>query len=322
MAEDTGTAATEFDMDAAVDTIGAGLGLSEDDDTGGGDDTAPASSGDDTVDAAAATDVAQPAAEPVARKAPSSWAQDKHAIFDTLPPAAQEQILLRESQMQSGVEKSRLGLQIQDVVKPFEGMLRENNVDAPKAIQYLLSAHQRLSYGSMEARRSAYEQLGRDLGLSAADPNAPQVDPTVKALQDQVQQIQSGITQRQQAELNAAKERTAMEVNEFASNPEHAYFDEVAEDILPFLNAGLPLKEAYEKAVWANPVTRAKEQYRISTETEKKLRENARLDALKGRKAASTNVRTRDTNKAPTEPLGTMEDTMKETLNEIRSRTH
>ena len=174
----------------------------------------------------------------------------------------------------------------------------------------------------MDSRKAAYEQLGRELGLSAIDPNAQQLDPTVKALQDKVDRLESGMTQREQQELTTAKAKVADEVNTFASDKANQYFDEVADDILPFLNAGLSLKEAYDKAVWANPVTRAKEQARIAQTTEKKLRENARLDALKGRKASSTNVNTRDTNRSPTESLGTMEDTMKNTLAEIRARAH
>jgi hypothetical protein len=47
-----------------------------------------------------------------------------------------------------------------------------------------------------------------------------------------------------------------------------------------------------------------------------------RLDALKAKTAKGTNVRTRETTRAPTEPLGTMEDTMKETLAAINARTH
>lgn len=330
MALEDGTAeAPAFDMDAAVDTIGAGLGFGEDDagddtlDAGGGDDTVDSGAGDDTLQSGAADDTAA-AATP--RAPPKSWAKEKHDIWAKMPVEAQEYYEQREKQMLDGLEQykgdSGFGKQIREAVSPFENMLKSQNVDAPKAVSYLLAAHQRLSFGTMESRRSAYEELGRNLGLAAADPNAAQIDPTVKALQDKVASIEGTLTASQQATLNAAKTKTAHEVETFAADTAHQYFDEVADDILPFLNAGLPLKEAYDKAIWANPVTRAKEQARIQTETEKKLRENARLDALKGRKAASTNVRTRDTNRAPTEPLGSMEDTMKDTLREIKARVH
>ena len=34
----------------------------------------------------------------------------------------------------------------------------------------------------------------------------------------------------------------------------HPYFDEVADDIIALLKTGASLQEAYDKAVWANPV--------------------------------------------------------------------
>ena len=86
------------------------------------------------------------------------------------------------------------------------------------------------------------------------------------------------------------------------------------------VKAGLPLQEAYEKAVWANPVTRAKELAKQQTADLAKARENARLAALPKKHAASVNVKSRDAGRTPTEPLGTMQDTMKQTLAEIKAR--
>jgi hypothetical protein len=80
------------------------------------------------------------------------------------------------------------------------------------------------------------------------------------------------------------------------------------------------LKDAYERAVYANPVTRQKEIARLQTEADTKLREKSKNEAEAARKAARTNVRSRDTRRTPTEPLGTMDETMKSTLSEIRSR--
>ena len=65
-----------------------------------------------------------------------------------------------------------------------------------------------------------------------------------------------------------------------------------------------------------------KENARLQKETEAKLREKSRTEAIAARKASSTNVRSRDTNRAPTEPLGTMEDTMRAVLKESRERAH
>ena len=104
----------------------------------------------------------------------------------------------------------------------------------------------------------------------------------------------------------------------------HPYYQEIERDIATLLKAGYSqsLQDAYERAVFANPVTRAKEVARLQTAEAAKVKENLRLDGLKARKAASANVRPRDTASAPTEPVGSMEDSIRSTLREIRERPH
>jgi hypothetical protein len=215
------------------------------------------------------------------------------------------------------------GKSLRDVIAPFEGMIRQHGVEAPQAVAYLLQANARLTQGSPESRKAAYEELGRNLGLveQSAEATGALADPAVKALQERLNSLESNLTARERASYEDAKARTAKEVEAFASDPAHAYFDEVASDLVTLIQTGLPLQEAYEKAVWANPVTRQKEIARVQTEHEAKLKENARLEALPKKKAAGINVRSRESQRAPTDALGSMEDTMKETLAEIRART-
>jgi hypothetical protein len=58
------------------------------------------------------------------------------------------------------------------------------------------------------------------------------------------------------------------EIDAFAADPAHPYFDELANDITKLFEAGLAkdLPEAYEKAVYANPTTRQKEIDRLTAE--------------------------------------------------------
>jgi len=96
----------------------------------------------------------------------------------------------------------------------------------------------------------------------------------------------------------------------------------VADDIVTFINAGLPLQDAYDRAVWANPVTRAKETERIRKEAENGFKDKAKQQGTAAKKASGVNIRSRDTGRAPTEPLGKMEDTLESTLKNIRERAH
>ena len=97
-------------------------------------------------------------------------------------------------------------------------------------------------------------------------------------------------------------------------------FDEVADEIALLVSQGKSLQDAYDTAVWMNPVTRAKEQARLTSEHEAKLKETARLEALPKKRATSVNVKNGDAARTPTEPVGSLEDTIRETHRAIRAR--
>lgn len=286
------------------------------------------------ADAAPAEAQAQPAVKaeesPVApvvpvRPAPKSWAKETHEVWGKLDPQAQEYIEKRERQMLDGLEQYKadagFAKSLRDVITPYRQTLQAQGLNETTAVQSLLNAHYRLTQGTQESRLAAYKELGRNLQLET-DPNAEPADPKFTRIEQEVQQLKQSLSQREQAALQDAKTKVASEVEKFASDPAHAYFEDVADDMMPLLQAGASLQDAYEKAVWANQVTRAKELARIQTETESKLKENARLQALPKEKAKSVNVKSRDTGRTPTEPLGSWDDTMLSQLREIKSRSH
>lgn len=307
------TGDTGLDINAAVDSIGTDLGFGED---------TPETPQTPEVPETPETPAEPEVVAPVVRAVPKAWPKEMHEHWGKVDPKVQEYLEIRERQMLDGLEGYKndagFGKTLREAIAPFEPMLTASNIDAPKAVQYLLGAHQRLTTGTPESKLAAYQELGRNLGLSQDQPNAE-----LTALRQEVQQLKSGFTQEQQAKLTAAKESIQKEVDAFAADTKaHPYFDECSEDIAKLISAGYALNDAYDKAVWANPVSRAKEVARIEKETEAKLRENARLDALKAKKATGSNVMSRETTRAPTEPLGKMDDTMKDTLAEIRARAH
>jgi len=325
-----------LDIDKAVSEIATGLDLGqkdtevdrqeETDDTDAADGRQTTVVGDDTSDNPAVTDPNQ--VETPIRAVPKSWPKEMHEHWAKTDPKVQEYWETREKQMLDGLEQYKgdagFGKQLRDVVTPYNAMLQAQGVDAPKAVQFLLNAHYQLTNSQPAERTAHFVRLAKQYGidLSTVKTDETSADPKVKALEDRVNQLHNTLTTREQAALTEAKARVAKDVEAFASDPSHPYFDEVADDIVAMLNAGFELKDAYEKAVWANPVTRQKEMVRIQTENETKLREKAKAEADKAKKASSSNVRSRDTQKAPTEPKGSMEDTMRETLREINSRAH
>jgi hypothetical protein len=276
----------------------------------------------------AATEIPDPnAPAPVqTRPVPKSWQKDYHGYWEKIDPKAQEYIELREKQMLDGLEQykgdSGFGKQMREVMTPYKAMLQAQNIDEPRAVQYLLNAHYKLTNSSPEQKKEYFSTLAKSYGIQLEGLQEQQIDPHLKALQDTVENLRSSMTAREQASLNEARERVAKDVESFASDPKHPYFDEVADDIVAMINAGKSLEDAYEKAVWANPVTRQKEIARVQTESKAELQAKAKAEAEKARKGTSVNVNSRDTRRTPTEPKGTMEDTMRATYQEIRNRTH
>lgn len=258
---------------------------------------------------------------------PKSWGKDTHEIWAKIPPDAQAQILKREEQMLDGLaaykEYSQVGKAMNDVISPYRPMLQAAGLDDAKAVAVLLQAHYRLTHGSPESRKSAYLQLGRSMGFvpqAQAGDGQQGAAPVDQEARQALQVIQQHLRNQEAARLNATRQQVTQEFEAFAKDA--PFIDDVATEVVAFINAGDDLKIAYEKAVWANPVTRAKEQARLDKEREQKLKEKTRAAAEAARKAKAGNVRGRDTERAPTGPLGKMEDTMRETLREIESRAH
>ena len=310
---------TEFDVSSALDSISQDIfGGREEPET----QEVEAVEAQATEAPAAVETPTEPQPEPLSP--PSSWSKDKHEYWGKMPREAQEYYMTREKQMLDGLEQYKgdagFGRQLKDAFTPYKAFLNAQGIDEAKAVSYLMNAHYKLSSAPPSERQSYFAQLAKSYGLElpTATQETANVDPNVQALQDKLHQLETNLTQREQAQLNERKAQVAKEVEAFAA--ENPYFDEVADDIIPLLNAGIPLKDAYEKAVWANPMTRAKELARVQTEAEAKLKEKAKKDAEVAKKATSVNVNPRDTGKAPTAPKGSMEDTMRETLAKIRAR--
>lgn len=314
---------TSFDMESASDAIGANL-FPESEGTESHEPTTPV----ETTPAATQTPAETTPVVEVAPP-PKSWPKEMHEHWGTVPKAVQDYWQTREKQMLDGLEQykqsAQYGKALSDVLAPYQPLLQSKNLDAPRAVADLMQAYVAMTQGTPEQRAAAYMQIGKNLGITlpTAGTETPQVDPRVLTMEQKLQQMEAEHNAQKQAALKAAQEKALSEVEAFAADKAHQYFDECADHILRLLQAGYPLQEAYDTAVMANPTTKAKEVARIQTEHEAKLKENARLNALPKKQAKSVNIGGRETHSAPTEPMGTMEDTIKSTLANIRSRvTH
>ena len=273
---------------------------------------------------------AQPEPEP-ASAPPKTWPKEMHDHWAKTPKEVQDYWNTREKQMLDGLEQYRgdatFAKQIKETLNPYMATINALGVDAPTAIRSLLNADHQLRVGS-PSQKAQYlqhlaKQYGVDLsGIGQQEGQAP-VDPRLQQLQDELHGLKQIIQTGNQQQLDEQRQKIQNEVNSFASAPKHPSFDEVSDEIVALLKNGATLEDAYEKAVWANPVTRQKEMTRLQTEQQAALKAKAIAEAEAKKKAASVNLRNRDSQRTPTGPRATMsglDSALRETMREIKSR--
>lgn len=315
VADSTESEATEsFDMEEGLDTISNDLFGKSDDDFEESDEV-------EEIEAKPEEKPEEPIE--VKKQPPESWKKEMHETFHSLPKEAQEYIEQREEQMRSGLDvnknDSNLGRTVRDIMSPYEKDLQEANIEPSVMIKNLMGAHYKLSTSSPEEKAQIMQQLAQSYGVEFSGQGVKPVDPIVVGLQKEVNSLKYSMSQREQAARQEAMERTSKEVNEFAES--HEYFDDVSDQLLAFINTGDTLEEAYEKAVWANPITRQKELDR-TTKEKSEAEMKAKMEKVRAaKKAKSTNVNSRGTGKSPTGFSGSMEDTIRDTYRDIQNRT-
>lgn len=256
---------------------------------------------------------------------PKTWRQEAAAKWAEVPPEVQKEILKREDDIFKGLESykadAQIGKSVKSIIDPYMPMLKAAGLDPLQQVDGLMKAHYLLATGTPEQKQMLFQRLAQDYNVQLGG-EAPFVDPQVAALQKQLSDLQSKFTGREQQEAETVRTNLQREIDAFASDPAHQYFDELANDIAALLKGGAAkdLKDAYEKAVWANPATRAKEQARLTAESQSKAKADTEAKAQAARKAASANVKSKAKAASATTPLGSIDDTLQASLAAINSR--
>lgn len=278
--------------------------------------------------APAPTDAPAPAPSTDLTKPPASWRAETHAHWATLPEPVRQEVVRREENFLKGLEvykeAAAVGRHAVKALEPFRPLLAAEGVQDPmQAVQSLLGVHQTLRTAPAEQKVALFRQLAEDYGvdLGALDPAlAPYVDPTVKDLQGKLEALQSRIAKGYQQQQQETVATLQQQIDTFAADPAHKHFATVSADMAKLLQSGMAssLKDAYEKAVWAHPQTRAAElQSQQAAEAAKRAQE-----AADAQRKVAANVRTTPRPPGRTnQGAKSMDDTLAETLAAIKART-
>lgn len=324
----------EFDMDGAVEEMGRDIFGVTDDPDKTPEEEVEADEAEDTENDSEVTEEDQETDEEetaesdeTALERPQSWKKDMEDTWKTMSKEAQEYVLQREEQMREGLSTNKndadLGLAIRDVTAPIDHLLEQNNVDKKAMVQNLLNGHIQMMQAQPDQKREMLLNLAKSYGVELTQPteNDENVDPHVKQLQNELQQVKGMLNEQQRMAYENSQytqkqeiDKINQQVSEFAEN--HEYFDELSDEIALLVKAGKDLEQAYQIAF------RNSEHFekQLRQETEEKLRKERKEKAEKAQQATSVNVKSRDTGKAPTAPTGSMDDTLRETLRAIKKR--
>lgn len=263
--------------------------------------------------------------------APKTWTADAIKEWATIPDRAKQEILKREEDMFRGLEQYReraeLGSKYDSVVEPYRAALAAEQIDPVGLFQSFAANHYLLARGTPEQKLEIASTLithyGVDLtALVTKLSNYSQPDPQIVSLQEEIRQLKSGLTSINSSAEEAQRVEFTKQVEAFASDPAHSYFSEVAEDIALLLKnrVATSLEDAYDKAVFANPVTRQKEIDRLTAEKVSASEAAAKARADKVAKATGANVTSIAKSRDGTIAVGSIDDTLNETLERIRAQ--
>lgn len=338
----------DFDMDAAQADISSELfGQGDSDDENSVDE--PAEGEGSEASAAVETSVEAPvppqtedaAPEPEAETsqevqevgAPKTWTKEALADWATIPPRAQQEIVKREEDFLRGITQYKqaadVGVRYSQVAAPYSAQLAAHNIDPVQLFQSFAANHYLLSFGQPEQKLQLAANLLNNYKIDLGQLNnymgdqafeAP--DPEIVALRNEISQLRSGLQQTNTAQLETVRSSIVAGIDEFANDPAHPYFDEVADNIMQIIETGSAqsLEDAYEMAVYANPVTRQKEIDRLLKEqtSSTAAQEQARKDKIA--KSTAANVTADAHNRNGTEPVGTIDETLQATYDAIAAR--
>lgn len=282
----------------------------------------------------------QGAAQPLTP--PQSWSDADKALFAKAPPDVQKVILDTDAKRTEGVnrELEKIATErkkfegLNPVLAPIEAEARKYGMTADVAVKQMFDRHRDLQTRGADALKDLAKVYGIKLdGLSSGEADPGTADPEIAALKSEIASLKSDLggfrTSHTQATRTAAEREMDAVRDEKGpeGKPLRPHFEALYDDMAPIagdLRAKHPdwsnakvISEAYERAVHANPDTRAKvlAELRVKekAEEERKAKEAART----ARKAADNNVSTRGSHATGSAKGKNVEDTMSRVYDEM-----
>lgn len=242
--------------------------------------------------------------------------------FAKADQVVRDAFIRRSEEMHKGLEQFRQKAQFADqmaqAIQPYFQQIQSMGMHPAQAVQKLLSADHILRNGTQEQKQAAALHLLQGYGIQIGEGNQPYVDQNLSSVQTDLQRMHNWILQKEQQEKEREQATLNSEIDRFRQDPANKYFDSVVNEMIGLLQAGVSpdLKDAYERAIYANPTIRAQILAEQQNQAEEKRKAEAAQKAQEAKRAAAVNVQRKGTIPAR-KPLGSMEDTIREKAREL-----
>ena len=274
--------------------------------------------------------------------APKHWPKEEQEIFNAWDANVQHQVMDRYKAMEGDYTKKTQALSkykkrneaLDEIYGPFRDDFQRAGMDEVAATRQLLAAHKYLREDPQQAIKWLAQSYGVDLKAVNDDTAIEDeyADPQMKAMQQQIAQLQGTIQNQQQQAQNMQKQEVQTLIDNFQTakdedgNLKHPHFEAVQNQMAALVGSGQAkdIAEAYDMAVFANPTTRAKvleEQAKQKEEQAKKeTQQEVKAEAVqKAKKQQRVNVKGSGTPSNSAVPSGmTLGETIKYSMKQLQ----
>jgi hypothetical protein len=267
--------------------------------------------------------------------APKHWPKEEQKVFNSWDANVQHQVMDRYKAMEGDYTKKTQEIAkyrkrneaLDEIYGPFRDDFQRAGMDDVAATRQLLAAHKYLREDPKQALKWLAKSYGVDLGEVTGDttPDDEYADPQMKAMQQQIAQLQGTINNQQLQAQNMQKQEVQTMIDNFQTakdadgNLKHPHFDVVQNQMSGLISSGVAkdIASAYEMAVYANPETRAKV---LEEQVKKETKQEVKAEAVqKAKKQQRVNVKGSGTPSNSGIPSGmTLNETIKFSMKQLQ----
>jgi hypothetical protein len=280
--------------------------------------------------AAPAVYPAAPVTDPAAAAPVAVPAGIKPEVFQSLPAETQAQLARTMDDIAQSQQRFARLDQVEQLISPRRDAWALNGMTDAQALNQLLA----LSDFATKDAAGFIQYFAQNNGVKLEDLvfQAEPVDPTTKALQDRITQLESAKEQETLQQRQAAHTQTVESVTAFATEagqdgkPLRPYFADLGDEIMPLITAVKSknpswthtqvLQEAYDRACWGTPSIRAKMQAAADAAGEaQRLRDAAaKVEAARSASASVRSGAPTGTPAAPNDAGRSLRDTIRASI--------